>query len=294
MLLNKRISIAYFLNQIKYELLAITLYAIVIGMLDKQAFFKDETIPLPLTAIVGTAVSLLLAFRTGQSYERWWEARIVWGAIVNDSRTLIRQVSTFYEGPDRDSFIKEFAQRQIYWCQALTATLRKVRFPEACERYVASLDLRDENVPNALLSIHSEKIRQAFVDGRINQFQQMQIDKSIVELCNSMGRCERIKNTVFPKSYSTLIRFLIYFLITVLPFGIDDNHFLIEIFICISIPAIFIAIEKTSALMQDPFENLPLDTPMTSITRTIEKNLSQMVGEPVSPAPAVEDTYYVL
>lgn len=294
MLLNTRISIGYFLGTIKYELLGIALYAITIGILDKAGIFKDETIPLQLTAMLGTAVSLLLAFRTSQSYERWWEGRIIWGAIVNDSRTLIRQVETFYEGPDRAQFIKEFGLRQIHWCYALASTLRKVPLPADCREYVDSLKLNDENIPNALLSVHSERIREALEQKNINQYQQVQLDNSIVNLCNSMGKCERIKNTVFPKSYTTLIRFLIYFLVTVLPFGLDDNHFLIEIFLCIAIPSIFIAIEKTSILMQDPFENLPLDTPMTSISRSIEKNIRQMINEPLRPTPEVEDTYYML
>jgi ion channel-forming bestrophin family protein len=70
---------------------------------------------------------------------------------------------------------------------------------------------------------------------------------------------------------------------------------LLEIFLCITIPSIFIAIEKTSILMQDPFENLPLDTPMTTISRTIESNLREMIGEPaLPPAPVNEEAYYVL
>lgn len=79
-----------------------------------------------------------------------------------------------------------------------------------------------------------------------------------------------------------------------MPFGIDDNHIVLEIVLCIAIPSVFIAIEKTSILMQDPFENLPLDTPMTSISRTIEKNIKQMIEEPVAKQEVVEDSYFVL
>jgi len=294
MLLNKRISIRYFLGTIKYDLLAITIYAITIGYLDNYSFFGSQPIPLGLTAVVGTAVSLLLAFRTGQAYERWWEARIVWGAIVNDSRTLIRQIQTFYDGPDKTGFVKDFGYRQIYWCYALASTLRKTKLPEDCQRYVDSLNFKDENIPNGMLNVHSRMIRQAFIEGNINQFQQVQLDNTIVKLCDSMGKCERIKNTVFPKSYSTIIHFLIYFIVTILPFGIDDNHIVLEIFLCIAIPSVFIAIEKTSILMQDPFENLPLDTPMTAISRTIEKNIRQMMEEPVVKQEVVEDSYFVL
>jgi len=294
MLLNKRISIIYFLGTIKFDLLRIVLYATTVGLLDKYSTFREISIPLPVTAVIGTAVSLLLAFRTGQSYERWWEARIIWGAIVNDSRTLIRQVSAFYIGPDRETFIRDFVYRQAYWCKALTASLRKIPLPADVQQYLAAHSIEGQNIPNILLSVHSDEIRRAFINKHINQFQEVQLDSSIVNLCNSMGRCERIKNTVFPKSYSMLIHFLIYFFLTVLPFGLADDHFLVEIALCIAIPSIFIAIEKTSILMQDPFEGLPLDTPMSTISTTIESNLREMVGEPNLPPQPVEENYYVL
>lgn len=218
MLLNRSISIAYFINTIKYDIIAISLYAIVIGFLDNYSVLSSISIPLGLTSVVGTSVALLLAFRTSQSYERLWEARTIWGAIVNDSRTLIRQVQSFYTGDDADKIVKEFAYRQIYWCQALTHALRKTEFSPECRLYSEKTLIKDNNIPNALLSRHSDAVRKAFQEKKINDFQQIQIDTTIVNLCNSMGRCERIKNTVFPKSYSTLIHFLIYFFVTILPF----------------------------------------------------------------------------
>lgn len=90
MLLNKKISIWAFVKLIKFDIVAICTYAIIIGILDHYSAFSIISIPLAITAIIGTAVSLLLGFRTAQAYERWWEARIIWGAIVNDSRTLTR------------------------------------------------------------------------------------------------------------------------------------------------------------------------------------------------------------
>lgn len=294
MLLNKNISIGYFINTIKYDIIAISLYAVVIGFMDNYSVLSNISIPLGLTSVVGTSVALLLAFRTSQSYERWWEARIVWGAIVNDSRTLVRQVQSFYAGDDAHEFVKEFAYRQIYWCQALTHALRKTEFSEECKMYIEKTLIKDNNIPNALLSKHSDQLRKAYQEKKINEFQQIQIDTTIVNLCNSMGRCERIKNTVFPKSYSTLIHFLIYFFVTILPFGLSDDFISLEIFLCISVPMIFIAIEKTSILMQDPFENLPLDTPMTALSRTIEINIKQMIGDNSLPEIPDEKKYFVM
>lgn len=294
MLLNRNISIGYFINTIKYDIIAISLYAVVIGFMDNYSVLSSISIPLGLTSVVGTSVALLLAFRTSQSYERWWEARIIWGAIVNDSRTLVRQVQSFYTGDDAKDIVKEFAYRQIYWCQALTHALRKTEFSEECKMYMEKTLIKDGNIPNVLLSKHSDQLRKALQEKKINEFQQIQIDTTIVNLCNSMGRCERIKNTVFPKSYSTLIHFLIYFFVTILPFGLSDDFISLEIFLCISVPMIFIAIEKTSILMQDPFENLPLDTPMTTISRTIEINIKQMIGDESIPETPLTNSYFIL
>lgn len=93
MLLKKKISIWYFINLIKSQLLLISMFAVAIGILDLLPAFQKISLPLTIPALVGTAVSLLLAFRISQSYERWWEARMIWGAIVNDSRTFIRQIT---------------------------------------------------------------------------------------------------------------------------------------------------------------------------------------------------------
>ena len=92
-----------------------------------------------------------------------------------------------------------------------------------------------------------------------------------------MGKCERIKNTVFPRSYSLILHILIYAFTAILPFSLNHNQFVTEIAISIIIPLLFIAVEKTAIIMQDPFENSPVDTPMTSIAQTIEINILQMM-----------------
>ena len=130
--------------------------------------------------------------------------------------------------------------------------------------------------------------------GMVNDFQQVQIDSTIARLCDSMGKCERIKNTVFPKAHSLLIHLIIYVFATMLPFGLSDEYLAVEIGLTIGIPIIFIAIEKTSILMQDPFENQPLDTPMTDLAETIEINIRQMIGETDVPEKKKPTDYYVL
>lgn len=293
MLLNKRISIFYFINLIKWDVLAIAIYAFITGSLDHYGFLKDFSIPLAISALVGTMVSLLLAFRTSQSYERWWEARVVWGAIVNDSRTLLRQVKMFLAGQD-EALVKEFAERQIMWCYVLSESLRGGPFSDRVQAYLSAFECSSANWPNFLMNKHADALAAAAEQYSLDPNKQVQIDATLARLCDAMGKCERIKKTVFPKSYSILIHFLIYVIMTMLPFGLEDKLQWMEILIVFSVPVLFIAIERTAILMQDPFENKPTDTPMTTISQTIERNLCELINEVPPELPVQEHTYYVM
>ena len=114
MLLIKRID---FIKIIKVDIVLISSFAVVVGIFDQYEFLDKISVPIGVTAVFGTAVALLLGFRTNQAYERWWEARIIWGAIVNDSRTLVRQcVSLFEKNNERYvALVREIADQQIIW-----------------------------------------------------------------------------------------------------------------------------------------------------------------------------------
>ncbi|RYY57444.1 MAG: hypothetical protein EOO09_02420 [Chitinophagaceae bacterium] len=294
MLTNRRLSILYFLNLIKWDALAIFSYTLIIGMTDNLPHLRDIRIPITLAALVGTLLSLLLGFRTAQSYERWWEARNIWGSIVNDSRTFVRQMMQFLPAtPAKQKEIQELAIRQYIWCFALANTMRKCPMPSNVQEYIDANGIGDtSNLPNRLLTAHGEQLFRISEDFKLDDNKQVQLDSTLQRLTDSMGRCERIKNTVFPRSYSLLIHFLIYVLMTILPFGLEHNNPIVEIFISTLIPLLFIAIERTAILMQDPFENKPTDTPMTALSQTIERNLREMSGlRPVDGPPPLE-TYY--
>lgn len=291
MLLNKKISVWYFIREIKSQILFIGIFAIAIGLLDMLPWFRKISLPLNIPALLGTAVSLLLAFRTSQSYERWWEARTVWGAIVNDSRTFIRLVTQFLPSEDHKT-IRDFAERQIIWTFALGESLRKLSFSDKVQKYLDENNINGLNIPNALLDEHSKQIKEVSALKGLTDFQQMQLNDMVTRLCDSMGKCERLKSTVFPRSYSILVHILIYVFALVLPFGLDDSQLTIEIIITFLIPIVFIAIEKTSIIMQDPFENRPVDTPVTSLAQTIEINIRQMIGEQNVPLKKENTSYY--
>lgn len=287
MLLKKRIPLTYVLGKIKYELTLVIAYTIGFEVIHHFYHAMSINIPIAVPAIIGTIISLLLAFKSNQAYDRWWEARTVWGAIVNDSRTLLRQVIAFYKDPDfsvdANDFKERFAKRQSAWCYALAQALRGKDPIKPITTLLSEKELRfvqnHKHVPNAILMLHAKELKEAREAGRLNTYQQVEIDNTLTRLCESMGKCERIKNTIFPTTYSLYIRFTLCLFILLLPFGLTDYLGWMQIPIIATIAAACFLIEKMAIHLQDPFEGRPTDTPMISISNNIENNLMQMVDE---------------
>ena len=295
MILNNKISIFYFINLIKFDIVVVILYALISGVLIHLTLFKGIEISLSVSAIIGTLISLLLAFKTSQSYERWWEARIIWGGIVNDSRSLLRILKQYVpDSPESAEDLERFARRHIIWCYSLGESLRRTGFSVKVADYLNEHGVTSDNVPNFLLNKHSEDLNRFQNIYNFNPNVMVHLDAVVARLNDNMGRCERIKNTVFPKSYSLLIRSIIYVFLTVFPFGLAHMAPVAEISITILIPILFISIERTAIILQDPFENRPTDTPVSKISQTIERNLEELLGLPQAAQENAVKGYYVL
>lgn len=302
MLLNGKIPITYILNKIKFEVLCIALYTALIWFAMIRFDLKHISIPLGVPTILGTIISLLLAFRSNQAYDRWWEARIIWGSVVNDSRTFTRQLLCFMQTPyaeeNKMEFQNKMINRQIAWSYSLGQSLRGLDPTAGLEKYISKKELAfisgHDNVPYALLNLHAKDLRLAVEEGWINEFQQVEIDQTLTRLCESMGKCERIKNTIFPMTYSMYIHFALYFFILLLPFGVIEYVGIVEIPLVTILASFFLLIERMAVHLQDPFENKPTDTPMSSIALTIERNLKQMMQIQEIPVKPEVKSYYIL
>ncbi len=287
MLLRNNIPFTYIFGKIKKELIFVISYSIGIVVLYENFHVTRISIPVAVPALLGTIISLLLAFRSNQAYDRWWEARILWGAIVNDSRSLARQILSFIDNPygleQIEQFKSRFIKRQIAWCFALSQGLRGQSAAKGLERYLDKDELqfikKQRNVTVALLELHAMDLKKALMEGWINQYQQIEIDKTLTALCNHMGGSERIKNTIFPVTYSKYINMSIHLFIVLLPFGLIEYFGYMEVPVVIAIAAFFLLVEKMAVHLQDPFENKPTDTPTTTICRNIEKDLCQMLDD---------------
>ncbi|AKD02964.1 bestrophin family ion channel [Pontibacter korlensis] len=304
MLLKTNIPIGYVFGKIKFEVFFVSVYATLIAVEDTFFHFLDLSIPLSVPMVLGTVLSLLLAFKSNQAYDRWWEARIVWGAIVNDSRSLIRQVLCFTEAPypseEVTQLVERFTNRQIAWCYSLGMSLRNKMDMRKIEKYLPQEEIsfikKHSNIPNALLELHARDLRHALNEGWLNKYQQVEIDATLTRLTDCMGKCERIKNTVFPVTYTLYTHFSLFFFILLLPFALLEIFGVLEVLMVIAISSAFFLIEKMAIHLQDPFENKPTDTPVTAIARTIEINLKQMIEAKNVPQPVqpVGNSFYVL
>lgn len=299
MLLNRSIPLTFLLGNIRYETLSVFVFANLMFILRHYVGLERLAIPLAIPALMGTCISLLLAFRTNQAYERWSEARVVWGAIVNDSRTLIRQLLTFL--PDKAmpaETIRIFAQRQIGWCYVLGQTLRGQPTEDLVKTYLPLAEqapvLEAPHRPLAILQAQADHLRQVLSGGYLTDYQLVQVDSTLTRLTDAMGRCERIKNTVFPKTYTFYLQVFIILFTAMLPFGFVENLFFVEVPVVTLIASAFFLIEKSAIQLQDPFENKPTDTPVTAIAQGIEASLLQLVGEVKSITPVASPVYFIL
>ncbi|CAG4997383.1 hypothetical protein DYBT9275_01763 [Dyadobacter sp. CECT 9275] len=302
MLLKKNIPIRYVFGKIKYEILFVTIYGFAIEIIYQNFHITNISIPMTVPTVLGTIISLLLAFRSNQAYDRWWEARIIWGSIVNDSRTLARQILSLIDDPYEpgriDAFKHRFIRRQIAWCYALGKGLRQEDPGPLIQKFVSDEEfnfVRDFDTKHlALLQLHSRDLNNALKQGWVNPYQQVEIDGTLTRLCDAMGKCERIKNTVFPSTYSLYIHLALHFFILLLPFGLVQLFGFLMVPVLIVITSCFFLIEKMAIHLQDPFENKPTDTPMISISRNIERDLKQMMKEKHVPIVMEDSKFYIL
>ena len=302
MLLDKKIPFKYLFVQIKYDLLRILVISAIFFTI--KIFINDyPPMPIVLPAILGTSISLLLAFKLNQSYDRWWEARKIWGGISNDSRSLILEIKGFISGKaleenETQLLLRQMAFRQIGWCYCLGQALRGQNPVENLGEFVAQKEL-DElkeqyNKPLYLLMLHTNDLKKLHRDNSINDYQQIKIQDTITRLCDSMGKSERINSTVFPATYGKFIHFFIYLFLATLSMALIETTGIWEMPISIIVATPFFLLEKSAKLMQDPFRNRPTDTAVTAIARNIEINIKQLLHEKGVPQPIQPGSFYVM
>jgi putative membrane protein len=258
---------------------------------------KQLAIPILPIGILGTALAILLGFRNNSAYDRWWEGRRLWGAFVNDSRSFARQVLTFLtlknhkNGTETElkALQKELVYRQIAFIYAAAHHLRKQTPSESLKPFLSAEELASlhtqQNVPNAILQNQAKRLQEIQESGYVEDFRHMQMDTKLSALCDSLGGCERIKNTIFPRQYSYYTNVFVWVFLLFLPFSLVQDLGYLNIPATFTISFIFFVLMRVGSNIENPFENSINDTPMSALSRTIEINLRQQLGETELPPP---------
>lgn len=296
MLLDQPIPLTYILDKVKYDLVSTVVVSVSVHLASSEFQEILPVMPPTIPGFIGTAISILLSFKISQSYDRWWEARKVWGSIVNDSRSLVLQLQSLVaEG--NEALIKRMGFRQIAWCYCLGRSLRGLPPTVDLAGLLPSAELEEieshNNKPLALLSLHARDLKQLRQDQQLELFSQLQLDNTLVRLCDAQGRAERIKSTVFPVTYRFFLHAIIYLFVVTLSLSLKDVPFRFELPLLLSITVPFFLLEKSATHMQDPFENRPTDTAVTAIARTIEINIKQLLDEQEIPQPYKPESFYL-
>ncbi len=299
----------------------------------KLTFLGIPTLPMSL---VGIAVAFYLGFKNNASYDRMWEARKIYGAIVNVSRSWgygVRDLVSNAHGAElSDEELNQIREtlvhRHVAWMDALRHQLRKIKswehqgalvdrlrssmVPEQKEDLVKvltpnlSAEERDEVLAQinpaahlvACQSRHLSKLRaQKVIDG----FAHLHMQEMLQEIMTQQGKAERIKNFPFPRQYATVNMFFAVIFALLVPFGLLPEFAKLgeaisqPWMVWLTVPFatvvswVFLTTDKIGDWSENPFEGLANDIPITSMSRGIERDIRQMIGETELPEPRALD-----
>ena len=308
-------------NLVKFTLWSLAVTAAYVWLKPQNI---NISIPFAPISTIGIAVAFYVGFKNSQSYDRFWEGRKIWGGVVNYSRTWANQVLTYVNNrytsdplpPEALHAIHhELIYRHIAWINALRIQLRKTTMLDRenlsftpdfqlqqdreCTDQIGAFLQQEEfddvlakaNTATHLVKNQGRQLRQLESEGLVENFRHIDMMQTLEEMYNLQGKCERIKNTPFPRQYAFFSAVCVWIFVLLVPLGLvaefdklgTDAYIWLTIPFSIIISWIFTTIEIVGDNSEDPFENYVNDVPMTALCRTIEIDLREMLDETELP-----------
>jgi ion channel-forming bestrophin family protein len=289
-------------------------------LLLEEAGVAVGILPWPPIAVLGTAVAFLTGFKSNAAYGRLWEARQIWGAIVNASRAFGVMVRDLIR-PEADlDTHRRLVLRHLAWLTALRYQLREPRTWETfslpsnleyqgltfsiVERTTKLADeltrllspeelrvvLQKKNRASALLALQSADLQRSLAEGRLTELQHLELLRMITTLIEQQGKCERIKNFPYPRQFSTLNLIFVWLFIGLLPFGMTTELQRLgagwmTVPLTTLIAWVFHTMDKIGSASENPFEGGSNDIPITAMSRAIEIDLLDLLNDKDLPEP---------
>lgn len=259
-----------------------------------------QHIPGAIPTLIGTSLAFFVGFNNNQAYNRWWEARTIWGALVNDSRSWVRNVlhytTTTQSTPQLANQLEaqtselplQMIRRHLSFLYALKWALRGTKD----QSYLSYLNESDQqsvarftNVPSALLDLQAQDLQRLRELGQIDGYAFLALNELIVRFSDGMGKCERIRNTVFPVTYLYFTRIFICILAVLLTMVMIEEAGVLSIPLAWLVGFVFHITQTNGVSLMNPFDGTAASVPIHSIVRTIEINTLETLQAPEIPSP---------
>lgn len=296
MILKRNFNPIKIIQYVKTELFLATFLSVGVYMMHRNQI-AQIILPFSIAAILGSALAIFIAFRNNASYARWWEARTLWGNIINNSRILARQIianadhaiATGKTTAEKGSvYKKEMIYRQVAFAHALRLHLRKQNTTDEYKHLLSDAEFDflkgKSNVPNLLLQQQGIRIKEGMKEEILGAFDNISLEPTLAGFNNFQGSCERIKNTPLLRQYDFFTRLFLFVFMLLLPFSLIGDFSKLNIDylmvpVSILVAYVFAIMGKVGEVNEDPFENKITDVPMTALCNTIERDLKEMLGE---------------
>ncbi len=277
------------LPEISPRLVALLLLSSLIVYLRGQLFeYKISLNPTPFT-LIGLALAIFLGFRNNASYDRFWEGRKLWGALLIDARSLTRQAQTLSGLPPHSERVTFFTQLLIAFTYALKHQLRRTNPAPDLERLLSpALAQAVQQVkfkPIRLLQEMGLWVQQLKTENYLDSITQAAFDHNLNKLSEIVGGCERIASTPIPYTYSVLLHRTVYIYCFLLPFGLVDSIGWMTPIMTVFVGYTFIALDAIVTEIEEPFGEEPNDLALNTISQTVETSLLEMIGQPAPVFP---------
>lgn len=256
---------------------------------------------IPLNAapftLIGIALAIFLGFYNNASYDRFWEGRKLWGALLIDTRSLYRQASTIGGYTAGTAELKEFLHLLIAFAYALKHQLRQTNAATDLQRLLPALlaesILAAHFKPAMILLEMGKWLQKGKENGKIDSITLTTIDHNLSGLSNILGGCERIASTPIPFTYKVLLHRTVYLYCLLLPFGLVDSIGWMTPLIVVFIAYTFVALDAIVNEIEEPFGTAPNDLGLNAMCKTIEASLREMAGETVEISRATNPGFII-
>lgn len=259
-------------------LIGIGALAAIICWVEIEVYDLQLSTSTAIHSMLGFVLGLFLVFRTNTAYDRWWEGRKHWGALVNNTRNLAIKVKAFSNDEGDHRFFKSMIPN---FAIAMKEHLRQgVKVEELLERESWEDDKfeKAQHKPNMIQLKLYERLNAMYSGGRLNGDQFYIMDKEIKSFLDVIGACERIKNTPIPYSYSMYLKKFIFIYVTTLPFGVVDTFHYWTIPVTMLVFYILVSVELIAEEIEDPFGKDENDLPTDDLTQKIASNVDEILS----------------